>query len=203
MLFGPDNFLTVVKFLVTGGGRSAAGNPALDAGFSVVRPLSPPVDLRTAAGLVLTAATAPSVIVTETNGLTVVSAASGTALGSFTFQIPKDYDENTDELKLNFVAGMDGATDTPTVNATVYRKRAGVALSANLAPVASAALAQSSALKTIDISGKSMLAGDYLTINLVTGAHTTNNVSLHSLEVSYRSTLVSYQAQDSSGNDIR
>lgn len=203
MLFDPSNFLTVVKFLVTGGGRNSAGVAANDAGFSVVRPLNPPSDLRTVAGLTLTAATAPTVVNVETNGLAIVGAAGTLVLGSFVFQIPKDYDEATDELKINLLAGMAASADTPTVTATMYNKRAATALSANLAPVASAALSNVVGWRTIDASGKSLRAGDTVTINLVIGAHATDAATLYAAEVSYRSTLVSYNLTDAVGVDLR
>lgn len=197
MLLSPDNFLVHIKNLVTGGGVSGTTrNPAIDSGFSVSRPLNIPADLRTAAGLTLTAATAPTIAASETNGLSVNSVASATALGTFVFQIPKDYDEQTDEFRINFMAAMGGATDTPTVTATIYRKRAGAALSADLAPTASAALSATSAWRTINANGKGLRAGDSLVINLVTGAHTTDAVALYAAEVTYRSTLVSANDPD-------
>lgn len=197
------NFLTRVKDLVMGGGRDSAGNAKLDSGFLVTDALKLPGDLTTIDGLTLTAATVPAVLRTETNGMTVAGAASSTALGSFTYQVPRDYDEATDEFKIRVLAGMDGATDTPTLDATVYRKRAGVALSADLNPSASAALAAATAWKTIDGSGKALKRDDVLTVNLLSGAHTTNALSVHAIEIVYRSTLVSYESEDSSHNVLR
>lgn len=196
MLLDVTNFLSHIKALVTGGGRDSAGNAKMDSGFLVSKALNLASDLRTAAGLTLTAATVPAVLLTETNGMTVAIAASQTAGGSFTFQVPHDYDEATDELKIRVMAGMDGATDVPTLDATIYRKKAGVALSADLNPDASSALAAATAWKTIDASGLGLVRDDVLTINLVSGAHTTNAVSIHAVELQYRSTLVSYHEED-------
>lgn len=203
MLFGPDNFLTHVKELIMGGGRDSNGNPRNDSGFLRSHVLNPAADLRTTAGLTLTAATVPAVLLTETNGMTVAVAASQTAAGTFQFVVPLDYDEATDRLEIHAIVGMDGAVDTPIFDATIYRKRAGVALSADLNPTAGAAIVESSAVRTIVLAGAGLQAGDSLTINLVTGAHTTNAVSLHSLEVRYHSTLVSYNRENSSGVSLR
>lgn len=203
MLFGPHNFLTFIRDLVMGGGRDSAGNARNDGGFLVTDALRLPGDLTTIDGLTLTGATVPAVLRTETNGMTVAGAASTTALGSFTFQVPRDYDEATDEFKIRVLAGMDGATDTPTLDATIYRKRAGVALSADLNPTASAALAADTAWKTIDGSGKALKRDDVLTINILSGAHTTNALSVHAIEIVYRSCLVSYEQYDASNNALR
>lgn len=203
MLLDASNFLVLIKNLVTGGGRDSAGNAKLDAGYLVSRPLNAPGDLKTIDGLTLTAATVPAVLRTETNGLTVAIAASQTAGGSFMFQVPRDYDETTDEFKIRVLAGLDGTTDVPTLDATIYRKRAGTALSADLNPTASTAMSDSSAWKTINGTGLGLRRDDVLSINLVSGSHTTNAVSIHAVEVVYRSTLVSYDEFDSTNATLR
>jgi len=200
MKLSTNNFLTSIKNIIMGGGRNTDGTPKGDAGFLVSRAMNL-TSLTTAAGLTLTASTVPAILLTETNGMTVAIAASETAGGSFTFQIPRDYDEATDELKIRLVAGMDGATDSPTMDATVYRKKAGVALSADLNPTASSALGEATAWKTIDVTGEGLVRDDILTINLVSGAHTTNAVSIHAVELVYRSTLVSYDLTDGANNN--
>ena len=159
-------------------------------GVRVVRPLNLITDLRTSAGLVLTGATVPAVAALETNALGVQVAASQTAAGSFVFQVPADYDRIADELKINILANSAGATDTPILDATVFRKRAGAALSADLNPTAASALSDTAAIKTIDVSGESLLPGDVLTVNLITGAHTTDAVNIYSVEVQYKSAIV-------------
>ncbi len=194
-----NNFLYGIKQIVTGGGLNADSSPENDAGFLKAVSLNTVADLRTIDGLTLTGATVPAVLRTETNGLTVAVAASQTAAGSFVWTVPLDYDENTDQFSLNVIAGMDGAVDAPTLDATIYRKRPGVALSADLNPTASAALGESTAWKNIVSNGKGLKAGDTLTINLVTGAHTTNAVSIHAVQIRYRSTLVAYNETDKTG----
>lgn len=203
MLLSPDNFLVHIKNLVTGGGRDSANNPKIDSGYLKSVTMNPVGDLKTIDGLTLTGATTPAVLRTETNGLTVAAGASSNVLGSFMFQVPLDYDEATDLLMIRAIVGMDGAVDTPIFDATIYRKRAQTALSADLNPTAGAAIVASSDVREIVLAGADLLAGDSLTINLISGAHTTNAISLHSLELRYRSTLVSYNEATSAGVALR
>lgn len=149
--------------------------------------------LRTTGGLILTAATVPTIAATETNGLAIVAAASGTASGSFIFRVPQDYDETSDELKILALVASGGDTDTPTLTATAYRKRAGAALTAALTVTASDAVPNSTAkaaVRTIDLSSNSLRGGDVLTINLVAGAHTTDSLVISSVAVQYRTGVV-------------
>lgn len=149
-------------------------------------------DLRTTAGLVLTAATVPTVAAVETNAVAIVAAAGGTANGTFTFVVPDDYADQSDELKIRLLV-VSGGTDVPTQTCTAYRKRAGAALTAALTVVASAAIPTATAKaaeRIIDLSSNSLLAGDVLTINLVSGAHATDSVIIHGIQVQYKSGLV-------------
>ncbi len=57
-----------------------------------------------------------------------------------------------------------------------------------------------------DLSGKSLDRDDVLNFNLITnGLNDTDGeeVLIHAVEVSYRSTLVSYDLTDAAGNDLR
>lgn len=161
-------------------------------GVRVTRNFSP-TDLKTTAGLVLTTGTVPTVANVETNAIAIVAVAGGTANGSFVFEVPKDYDTVSDELKINIQIVSGGNTDVPTQTCTAYRKRAGAALTAALTVVASTAIptsAAKSAERTISLSGNSLQAGDVLTINLVSGAHATDTVIIHNVEVQYKSSIV-------------
>lgn len=151
----------------------------------------PLTDLRTSTGLVLDAsATNPRFAAAETNALVVSSVAGQTALGSFTFVVPADYDATADELKIVLLVESAGTADFPTLDATVFRKRAGAALSADLAPAASAAVVVLASERTISLSGNRLQAGDVLTINLVTSAHATDATHLHSIEMQYKGGIV-------------
>jgi hypothetical protein len=160
-------------------------------GFRRVKSINIISDLRTTAGLVLTAATVPTVAAIETNAVAIVAAAGGTANGTFTFVVPDDYADQSDELKIRLLV-VSGGTDVPTQTATAYRKRAGAALTAALTVVASAAIPTAPPRRR---SGSSTCrqqpaAGDVLTINLVSGAHATDTVIIHGIQVQYKSGLV-------------
>lgn len=159
-------------------------------GIRVEAGLNPISDLRTAAGLVLTAATTPAVVAAETNALVVQAVASSNVLGSFVWAVPKDYDNVKDELSIRIVAQMGGATDTPTLNATAYRKRAGAALTAALTSVVSGALSNAAKEVTIGLSGNGLKPDDVLTINLTSGAHTTDAINEYSVDLVFRSSIV-------------
>lgn len=153
--------------------------------------------IKTAAGLTLTGATAPTIAATETTGVAIVGAASTTALGTLLYPIPSDYDATADYLRVKVLAEVGGATNNAlTLDATVYRKRAGTAISADLDPTASAVIPASAsptddaAIRELILTGKGCQAGDCLTINLLTQAHTTDPVNIWGVWVERKSTLV-------------
>lgn len=166
-------------------------------GVRVSIPLNIASDVRTAAGLVLDGSTtSPTIAAAETNGLAINCAASTTVSGSFVFEVPQDYDKTSDELKIKVVAASQGATDSPALSATVYRKRVVTALSADLAPTAAgnvtgdASPANNAAEYTLNVSGKGCQAGDVLKVNLVLAAHTTDAVKIYAIRVEYKSAIV-------------
>lgn len=149
--------------------------------------------IRTTAGLILTAATTPAVVNVETNAIAVQAVASSNLLGSFSLSIPKDYDKTKDELTIRVFANSGGTTDVPTLTCTAYNKRAKTALSAALTVVVSAAISTSTVGAqevTISLSGNKLLPDDILTINLVSGAHTTDTVNIYDVDVVYRGNIV-------------
>lgn len=186
----PYQFLRELAGLPTG---SANGGLGGGDGIRHEIQLSPPAIFRTAAGLVLTAATAPAVVAAETNAVVVQAAASSNVLGSFTVSVPKDYDPAKDELSLRIIAQTSGTTDAPTLNATVYRKRAGTALSTALTTVASLAVPNSTVKAgelTVDVSNNLCLPDDVLFVNITSGAHTTDAINIYGCDILYRSNIV-------------
>lgn len=138
----------------------------------------------------------------ETNLRVLSLAASTTAVGTLNFVIPRDYDEATDAFWLKVIAASAGATDTPVLTATIYRKRPG----SNIATVGVftvTALAAAAAAKNFAVIGKGLLRDDVLTIVITSAAHTTDAVLVYGIEPSYRSTLVSYNEADASNNPLR
>jgi len=115
-----------------------------------------PIDLlsqvKTTAGLVLTEATVPAILAMESSFLGLTSKNNQTHVGAFIWNVPDDYDESADELRIRLACNMDGDVDSAkTITAAIYRKRpvpniipdgesslpAGLALSADLGAPAS------------------------------------------------------------------
>lgn len=135
-------------------------------------------------------------------------------VGNIVFPIPRDYDEATDELRLRVLASqLTVSTDNDVkLDAELYRKRAGVALTADLAPsfTADSAVPILSTVEQwieFDLSQLSFLRDDVATIELITnGLNDTDGeeVLIHAIELVYRSTLVSYDdEEDAQGNTLR
>lgn len=114
----------------------------------------------------------------ETNGLGLAWSASDVTAFAFHWTVPRGYDPTSDALKLRLLAQMGGTTDTPTLTAAVYKKKAGAALSADLAPSASAAITDTAAYVEIDLSGNTLVEGDNLFIVITPGAHTTDELRI-------------------------
>lgn len=131
----------------------------------------------------------------ETSYEGVQLASSQTALGVLAFKIPRDYDKDNDELLIRFLANSAGDTDTPSIDASMYRKRAGAALSSDLDPTISAVVNTNTAIADwveIDASDQGMEPGDAVTFIFATGGTrgTTDALNVYEIEVIYRSDLV-------------
>ena len=156
---------------------------------------------RDTSGAPLTNATTPPIAAVETNFLAIVQAASTTFVCELVWQVPRDYDQVKDELKLRFLTCSAGTTDAPTLDAAVYSKRAATALTADLDPVISAAVPKGTALtdwREINIDSQGLQPGDVLSIEVSSSAHTTDAVNIYDMEMEYRSTLVYYDKEDRS-----
>ena len=148
------------------------------------------VDLNSirALGLIPTASTEPSRESLETNFEGLRVSASQTTLGDLTFLVPSDYNQDQDRLYVKFLVKSSGNTDTPTIDATLFRKRAGAALSSDLNPTISAAIPNNTAgaaLRTIVVENQDLNPGDALTFVFTTGAHTTDSVDVYAVKVEY------------------
>jgi|GEM_PF-2911303 len=130
-------------------------------------------------------------------------------IGNIRYVVPRDYDEAVDSLKLRVLASVLGvATDGDVqLDAEVYVKKAGVALSADKNPDKPATvLAVAEQWVEFDLSGYGLKRDDIVYIKLITDGHNDTvgeEVQVHDLELVYRSTLVSYNENDSSGNGLR
>ncbi len=152
-------------------------------------------------GLILTGSTNPRRTAVETSFDALASNTSNTDLGRLAFNIPRDYDQSLDYLRFRFLAKSAGDTDTPTIDAVIYRKRKETALSADLDPTISGSVNDDSAdadYVEVNADGLGMHAGDALSVELVAGAHTTDVLHVYGLEVVYKSDLVYFDKQDRS-----
>ena len=134
----------------------------------------------------------------------VVQDASQTTLGTLTFQIPRDYDESIDKLHVRFLCNSAGDTNTPTIDAAMYRKRAEAALSSDINPTISGAVNNNTAKADwVEIVSESdgWKAGDAVTCILISSAHTTDALHIYGLEVVYASDLVYFDDDDRSISD--
>lgn len=185
------SFLRSIKNLITSAGD----------GFyrSVKIPLT---DLKTAAGLTLTAGTNPLMAALETNHVGLQWAAGNATAALLNFTVPVDYDQTADLLELVFLVNSAANTDAPILDATAYKKRAGTALSADLDPTASSAIPKSATAATaaaerkIVFSGKGLRPRDVVTVLPFPGTHATDAVNVYGVELRYRSTLVGFAASD-------
>lgn len=125
---------------------------------------------------------------TSSKSIVLSWAASKVVAAGLAVQVPDDYDEAEDHLKLRLKIMSAGATDTPTFSATAYVNGAAT----DLAPSASAAISATLGWIEIDLSSNSISAGDVLTIAITPAAHTTDAIDLFAAKLEYRSDLVFY-----------
>jgi hypothetical protein len=103
----------------------ANGGTALTAGSVTFQIVIQNMDTADAIASLAAQANSTGLEASETN-LQVQSFAAGTtAAGKFSIVIPRDYDEATDSFNIKIAAAMAGATDTPGLSITAYRKRPG------------------------------------------------------------------------------
>jgi hypothetical protein len=160
-------------------------------------------DLRTSTGLVLDATTTnPRLAALEVNHQGLQFLAGSVAPFIFNFTVPVDYDETADVLDIRVLANSAGNTDGPTLSAQVFRKRRLTALSADLAPAATAAIPKSAApaaigdYNVIKVRSKGIKAGDILTITVFPSAHATDAVNVYGIDINFRSTVAAYNFSD-------
>ncbi len=263
MKLSANNFLTIVKQIVTGGGRNDEGLPLNDAGFAKraegvgLQSLVPSAAVTaTAASLtdnsggtgnttiaaITNAANAGSADVgptadaiadlaaqvnalivdvealraqagltaDETNARVLKVEQTVDTIGTIVWAVPRDYDENTDILRVRVLASqLTVSTDNDVeLDAQVYVKTAGSALGADLNPTApGTVLSTTEQWIEFDLAGNSLLRDQVVYFTLITnGANDTDGeeVLIHDLELVYRSCLVSYDDEDdAAGQPLR
>lgn len=149
----------------------------------------------------------------ETNARVFKVPANIDTIGNIAWKIPRDYDEATDTLVLRVLASqLTLSTDNDVkLDVELYRKRAAVALSADLAPSFSSdtavpVLSTAEQWLEFDLSRLTFRRDDVATIELITDGHNDTageEVLIHAVELVYRSTLVSYDRVDSANVSLR
>ena len=161
--------------------------------------------IRSGDGIIPTASTHPGRVAIETSFDGLQSANGQTALGQLVFQIPRDYDESIDKLDFRFLAQMSGDTNSAvTIDAALYRKRVGAALSSDLDPTISAAVNTATELADwveVRSHGDGHKAGDAITIDFTTASHSTDSLNVYGIEVVYASDLVYFEDSERSISD--
>lgn len=183
-------------------------------GYRVCQPIDILAAVKDTTGLILTATTVPAVLATETNFFAISCVGGQTHVGLFNWVVPADYDEGKDELRIRLLCNRNADTAgdaAKTVTPLIYRKRAGVALSADLgcptSPVIPA-LAVNLGTKGIEINcdakvlatgaanrslaataDASIKANDALTVRLTVSAAFTDDIDIYGIEMVYRSNL--------------
>jgi len=139
------------------------------------------------APLTTTTTTNPGPALVDTNVLALHWDATLVVAAGLKFSVPDDYDAAKDHLKLRMKGKMTGSTALTTgIDALVYKNTS----TTDLNPTKSGYLTATDSWIEIDLSGKSLVAGDTLQVNIFPEAHTTDALNLKQLKWEYRSTLV-------------
>lgn len=185
---------------ISGSGADAAiNNNFADLADEVNKLITDVANLRAQAGLTAD----------ETNARVLKVEETVDSIGNVVWTVPRDYDEATDVVMLRVLASqLTSLTDNDVeLDLEAYVKTAGSALGADLNPTApGTVLSTTEQWVEFDLAGNSLKRDDTVTLELITnGANDTDGeeVLVHSVELLYRSTLVSYHEEDSSGNELR
>lgn len=136
------------------------------------------------------------------------------AVGIIPYTIPRDYDEASDSLVLRVYANLANAdasitlTGTPTIQALGGSAVAGTAVTATKPfGTAAAPLTTTEAVYTITLSKLGLVRDSLLAVSLALVGTTTGNTYVYDVEITYDSTLVSYNETDGTseqtGNPLR
>ena len=214
-----NNFLYGIRQIVTGGGIDATGNPVNDAGFLVENPVPlSALDLNTTRVVDTsdTGSATDAVVESgayfaddETNARVIKVDAATDEVFRLTVPIPRDYDPESDVLTVRVLASQltQSTDDDVELDSEAYVKTAGSALDADL-DIAAPGTVLSTTEQWIEFNfyGDALDRDDVLTFKLITnGANDTGGeeVLIHAVSTLHRSTLVSYEEYDSSGNLLR
>jgi hypothetical protein len=195
MKFSPNNFLTELKNIVPGGLRQNPTAPLPgDGGFNQDYNL----------GLNGGVFSGSAALSTVNNVPIITSAASQTTVATYGFLVPRDYDENSDQIRVRILARMGGATNTPTLTVASSTTLLGGTVGVAGTSVTSAALSNVEAAYEFDLSGQGLTRDEILSFVITAGAHTTDALQIFAIEIVYASCIVSWKdGLDALGNPLR
>jgi hypothetical protein len=186
-----NNFLYGVKQIVTGGGNTDVN----DAGFLK--------DVFYSAASIGTTGTSAQTTNSLPHFVRVLDADDEDAI--FAFEIPRDYDEATDHLSVKLRVRLESGTSIDLTADSLNRAVPG-ADPANEADYSAPAATTVDGAKEIevDLSGLGWTKDEQGVLNFAASNRTSAGIA-HVLggEITYRSTLVSYNEEDSNGNPLR
>lgn len=193
MKFSPNNYLYMVKQLVTGSDVPVltGGSVPADGGYLVDQPFMLNNGVLAASTITYTTASTVPLI---------SAAAATTNIGVWSMQIPRDYDQTSDKFIVRILARSAGATNTPTLtvasSTTIMNSTgaiaSGVAIGAPGTSVTSAALSTTLTEYEFDLSGQGLTRDSILSFNLAASAHTTDAVQVFAIAAVYASCQVSW-----------
>jgi hypothetical protein len=217
MLFDEASFLMHLRNIIMGGGKNEHGEPYNDGGY--VRDVPVPLaalDLRTTinydgseGGAAVATLGGAWITADETNARVVLVEEGTDTIGTLTIPVPRDYDEATDHFKVRVLASQRTVStdDDVELDSNTYIKTAGSALGSDVSPAApGGVLSTTEQWIEFDLSDNGLTRDDVVNFTLITnGANDTNaeEVVIHAVSYNYRSTIVSYDNVDDSGNDLR
>ncbi len=138
----------------------------------------------------------------ETNAIVAKVTLANDVVFNQDIAIPYDYDEAQDHLKVRVLVSMLtlSTDDDVEVDAEAYKKRAGVALGSDVAPVkVGTVLTVAEQWIETDVSGNTLIADDILIFKLITnGGNDTSGeeVLLHAVQIEYKTDIVAFDNTD-------
>lgn len=154
----------------------------------------------------------PGSATTDSGKIPVISVPAGSneVAGTFSFTIPRDYDEASDhfEVRVLIALGTTASSITLTGTPTILPIATGTPTTGSAvtgtAPFQSAALnlTTTEQVVVIDFGGNGLKRDDVIAVKLiVAGTTSTNPTLIYDVEVTYDSTIVSYNVTDATGED--
>ena len=141
----------------------------------------------TGAPLTTTTTTNPGPALVDTNVLALHWDATLVVAAGIKFSVPDDYDSAKDHLKIRFKGKMTGSTAVTTgMDAAVYKNTT----TTDLNPTKSGYFTATDSWVEINLSGKGLVAGDTLQVNIFPEAHATDALNVKQIKFEYRYTLV-------------